>query len=64
MGLSRRSLARDVPITDVARWVGHRDISVTFTVYGHLIPSAAARAASVLDAEYAEWGGAALLRAA
>lgn len=57
-------LARDVPITDVARWVGHRDISVTFTVYGHLIPSAAARAASVLDDEYAAWSGVPLLRAA
>jgi integrase len=51
-------LTRGVAITDVARWVGHRDISVTFSVYGHLIPSAAARAASVLDAEYEDWSAA------
>jgi integrase len=48
-------LTRGVAITDVAKWVGHRDISVTFGTYGHLIPSAAARAVSVLDAEYSEW---------
>jgi integrase len=48
-------LTRGVAITDVARWVGHRDISITFATYGHLIPSAAAKAVSVLDAEYEDW---------
>jgi integrase len=48
-------LTRGVAITDVAKWVGHKDISVTYSVYGHLIPSAAARAVSVLDDEYDEW---------
>jgi integrase len=48
-------LTRGVAITDVAKWVGHREISVTFSVYGHLIPSAAARAVGILDAEYADW---------
>jgi integrase len=52
-------LTRGVAITDVAKWVGHRDINVTYAVYGHLVPSAAARAVSVLDAEYAEWSAAA-----
>lgn len=52
-------LARNVPITDVAQWLGHRDINETYRTYGHLIPSAAARAVSVLDAEYAEWSAAA-----
>jgi integrase len=48
-------LARNVPITDVAQWLGHRDINETYRTYGHLVPSAAARAVSVLDAEYSEW---------
>jgi integrase len=48
-------LGRGVPITDVARWVGHRDINVTYSIYGHLVPNAADRAVSVLDSEYAEW---------
>ena len=48
-------LGRGVPITDVAQWVGHKDINVTYAIYGHLVPNAADRAASVLDAEYAEW---------
>jgi integrase len=48
-------LTRGVAITDVAHWVGHRDISTTFKIYGHLIPSAAAKAVSVLDSEYDEW---------
>ena len=49
-------LGKGVPITDVAHWLGHRDVRVTFRIYGHLVPSAAARAIAVLDEEYAEWG--------
>ncbi len=48
-------LARGVPITDVAAWLGHRTISVTYRIYGHLVPSAAGRARAALDAEYAAW---------
>jgi integrase len=48
-------LSKGVPITDVAHWLGHRDVRVTFRIYGHLVPSAAARAIAVLDQEYAEW---------
>lgn len=48
-------LAHGVPITEVAIWLGHRDISVTFSIYGHLVPSAASRAVSVLDKEYEKW---------
>jgi integrase len=50
-------LGRGVPITDVAQWVGHKDINVTYAIYGHLVPNAADRAVSVLDAEYVEWSG-------
>jgi integrase len=48
-------LARRVPITDVAKWLGHRDINETYRTYGHLVPNAADRAVAALDAEYAEW---------
>jgi integrase len=48
-------LGKGVPITDVAQWLGHRDVRVTFRIYRHLVPSAAARAIAVLDEEYAEW---------
>jgi integrase len=52
-------LARLVPITDLAVWLGHRNINVTYAIYGHLIPSASARAVAALDAEFAAWSGAA-----
>lgn len=52
-------LARGVPITDVAHWLGHQTIEITFRIYGHLVPSAAGRARAALDAEYADWQAAA-----
>ena len=48
-------LSRGVPITDVAKWLGHRNINVTYATYGHLVPSSLGRAQDVLNAEYAEW---------
>jgi integrase len=48
-------LARGVQITELAHFIGHRDINVTHQVYGHLLPSAAKRAVAALDAEFAEW---------
>ena len=48
-------LARGVPITDVARWLGHRDINITYAIYSHFMPDAEDRAIGVLDAEYSEW---------
>jgi len=48
-------LARGVQITELAHYLGHRDINVTHQVYGHLLPSAAKRAVAALDAELAEW---------
>lgn len=46
-------LANGVPITDVAEWLGHKNIQVTFAIYGHLVPSAVGKARAVLDAEWA-----------
>jgi integrase len=48
-------LARGVQITELAHFLGHRDINVTHQVYGHLLPAAAKRAVAALDAEFAEW---------
>jgi integrase len=48
-------LSRGVPITDVARWLGHRNINETYLTYSHFMPEAEDRAVSTLDAEYAEW---------
>ena len=48
-------LGHGVPITDVAKWLGHQNINVTYSIYGHLIPNAVSRAVSVLDSEYSEW---------
>ena len=48
-------LARGVQITELAHFLGHRDINVTHQVYGHLLPPAAKRAVAALDAEFAEW---------
>src|SRR5208282_892570 len=48
-------LARGVQITELAMFLGHRNINVTHQVYGHLLPSAAKRAVAALDAEFTEW---------
>jgi integrase len=51
-------LSAGVPITDVAEWLGHRSIQVTYGIYGHLVPAAWGRAAEALDAEYESWSAA------
>lgn len=52
-------LSHGVPITDVAKWLGHRNINTTYATYGHLVPSSLGRALEVLNAEYSEWSAAA-----
>jgi|SRR5579859_874230 len=47
-------LANGIPITDVSKWLGHKDINVTFGIYGHLVPASWDRARSVLDAEWSK----------
>ena len=44
-----------MPITDVARWLGHKVIRETYATYSHFMPEAEDRALSVLADEYAEW---------
>lgn len=49
------ALANGVPITDVSRWLGHRDINLTYSVYGHLVPRTTERAIKAFDKEYRDW---------
>ncbi|MFJ3794439.1 tyrosine-type recombinase/integrase [Kitasatospora sp. NPDC090091] len=42
-------LTHNIPITDVAEWMGHKSIDVTFKIYRHLMPGSIGRAAQVLD---------------
>jgi integrase len=49
------ALSSGVPITDVSRWLGHRNIQTTFAIYGHLVPSAWDAARAALDREYEAW---------
>ncbi|MGW2877020.1 tyrosine-type recombinase/integrase [Streptomyces sp. NPDC001233] len=43
------TLSNGIPITDVAEWMGHRSIEVTFRIYRHLLPSSIGRAAKILN---------------
>ncbi len=43
------ALSKNIPITDVAEWMGHRSIQVTFRIYRHLMPSSVSRAAKILN---------------
>jgi len=42
-------LSAGVPISDVATWVGHRDIRITHAVYGHLLPDSWTRGTEALE---------------
>jgi integrase len=43
------ALAEGVPISEVSRWLGHRSITTTVDLYGHLVPEASGRARDALD---------------
>lgn len=47
--LASNCLSKDVPITDVAEWMGHSNINMTFRIYRHLMPASAGRAARLLN---------------
>ncbi|MGF1431057.1 tyrosine-type recombinase/integrase [Kitasatospora sp. LaBMicrA B282] len=42
-------LSHNIPITDVAEWMGHRSVDITFKTYRHLMPGSISRAAQVLN---------------
>jgi integrase len=43
------ALAESIPITEVSRWLGHRNIEITHQIYGHLVPASWDRARTILD---------------
>jgi hypothetical protein len=47
------ALAEGVPISEVSRWLGHKSITTTVDLYGHLVPEASARARTALDGAFA-----------
>ncbi|MEU6210139.1 site-specific integrase [Streptomyces sp. NPDC047023] len=42
-------LGNGIPVTDVAEWMGHKSIDVTFKIYRHLMPGTIGKAAKMLD---------------
>ncbi|WP_405747321.1 tyrosine-type recombinase/integrase [Streptomyces sp. NBC_01525] len=46
-------LSHGIPITDVAEWMGHRNIQITYRTYRHLMPGSIAAAAKLLDHDLA-----------
>ncbi|MGW7286232.1 tyrosine-type recombinase/integrase [Streptomyces sp. NPDC054847] len=42
-------LSHGIPITDVAEWMGHNSIDITFKIYRHLMPGSIGTAAKLLD---------------
>ncbi|MFZ3493279.1 tyrosine-type recombinase/integrase [Streptomyces sp. 5.8] len=43
-------LTHNIPITDVAEWMGHNNIDITFKTYRHLMPGSIGTAAKLLNA--------------
>ncbi|WP_329296004.1 tyrosine-type recombinase/integrase [Streptomyces pseudovenezuelae] len=42
-------LNHGIPITDVAEWMGHKTIEVTYKIYRHLMPGSISKAAKILN---------------
>lgn len=42
-------LSNGIPITDVAEWMGHKSVDVTFKIYRHLLPGSIGKAAQILN---------------
>lgn len=45
-------LGANIPVPDVSRWLGHKSIGITYSVYSHFIPKSFDRARDVLDVEW------------
>ena len=43
------ALAEGVPISEISCWLGHKSITTTVDLYGHLVPEASGRARDALD---------------
>ena len=50
------ALAEGVPISEVSRWLGHKSITTTVDLYGHLVREASGRARDALDRAFASAG--------
>ena len=48
------ALAEGVPISEVSRWLGHKSITTTVDLYGHLVPEASGRARDALDRAFGQ----------
>jgi integrase len=46
-------LTHGIPITDVAEWMGHKTIEITFKIYRHLMPGSLSKAAKILNLDLA-----------
>jgi integrase len=46
-------LTHNIPITDVAEWMGHKTIEITFQIYCHLMPGSLSKAAKTLNLDLA-----------
>ncbi|MGI5479280.1 tyrosine-type recombinase/integrase [Streptomyces lavendofoliae] len=42
-------LTHGIPVTDVAEWMGHTSLDITFKIYRHLMPGSIGKAAKILD---------------
>ena len=40
-------------VSEVSRWLGHKSITTTVDLYGHLVPEASGRARDALDRAFA-----------
>ncbi|MFF1497727.1 tyrosine-type recombinase/integrase [Streptomyces sp. NPDC058304] len=42
-------LTNGIPITDIAEWMGHKSLAITFKIYRRLMPGCIGKAAKIRD---------------